>query len=294
MKKQILSILSVLLLAQGALANTEGKAGDPVPMPLVQPTPVVQKAAPLFQNERFSHPGLEKAYRGELTIQLGAEGEAVKRVQTALIDLGFGLPAGADGEFGGQTQDALMAFQSSRGIKTSGKIDQATLRSLDKVAPSKGMKVWQDAASAATAVPAQPVVSGKKVRVLVDLSEHRLAVYNEGGQVERVFPVASGAWGTPTDTGVKVVYDRVADPSPIAWALWPESRGGAFGTRMMDLNWYNPETGASWGSGEELHGTYVRNSIGSYASHGCVRMQNEDIEWVYNNVRVGDIVLIQQ
>ena len=294
MKKTLLSILTVLLLTQGAFANTEGKAGEPVPIPQIQPLPAVNEPVNLFQNERFRHPGLEQAYRGELTLQLGAKGDAVERVQTALIDLGFGLPAGADGHFGGQTQDALMAFQSSRGIKTTGQIDKATLRSLDKVAPALGLKVWQDAASASSAVPSQPVVSNKKVRILVDLSEHRLAVYGENGQVERVFPVASGAWGTPTDTGVKVVYDRVADPSPIAWALWPESRGGAFGTRMMDLSWYNPETGASWGSGEELHGTYVRNSIGSNASHGCVRMQNEDVEWIYQNVSVGDIVVIQQ
>lgn len=227
-------------------------------------------------------------------IKMGAKGESVQRVQKALIDLGFGLPAGADGEFGSQTYDALVAFQSSRGIACTGSIDKATLKSLDKVAPAPGMKVWQDARSAALATVAQPNLSGKKARAVVDLSEHRLTVYGEDGTVERVFPVASGAYGTPTDTGVKVVYDRVADPTPIAWALWPESQGGAFGTRMMDLSWYNPETGATWGSGEELHGTYVRNSIGSYASHGCVRLQNEDIEWVYQNVRVGDIVLIQR
>jgi lipoprotein-anchoring transpeptidase ErfK/SrfK len=294
MRKKCLAILTSFLLAQGASANTDGKATDTVLMPQVQTTPVVQETVSLFQNERFRHPGLEQAFRGELTIQTGANGESVKRVQVALIDLGFGLPAGADGDFGTQTHDALMAFQSSRGIAATGKIDKATLRSLDKVAPETGKKVWQDSRSAALATQKQPILSGQKARAVVDLSEHRLTVYNEDGTVERVFPVASGAWGTATDTGVKVVYDRVADPSPIAWALWPETRGGAFGTRMMDLSWYNPATGASWGSGEELHGTYVRDSIGSNASHGCVRMQNEDIEWVYQNVSIGDIVVVQQ
>ena len=292
MKKQIFSVLTSFLLAQGALANSDGKATDAL-VPRVLPTPVIQQTAPLFENERFRHPGLEQSFRDDQSIEMGAKGEAVRRVQVALIDLGFGLPAGADGEFGSQTHDALTAFQSSRGIAATGKIDKATLRSLDKVAPPVGKKVWQDTRSASLATQRQPELSGKKARALVDLSEHRLTVYNLDGTVERVFPVASGAWGTPTDTGVKVVYDRVADPSPIAWALWPESRGGAFGTRMMDLSWYNPATGASWGSGEELHGTYVRNSIGSNASHGCVRMQNEDIEWVYQNVSVGDMVVIQ-
>ncbi len=111
--------------------------------------------------------------------------------------------------------------------------------------------------------------------------------------MERVFPVASGAYSTPTDVGVKIVYDKVAEPTPIAWALWPESRGGAFGTRMLDLSWHDPATGSSWGSGEELHGTYSRDSIGSYASHGCVRLQNEDVEWVYQNLNIGDIIVIR-
>lgn len=295
MRKQTASILIALLLSGSALANSEGTVASNSDIPQVTPTPVVRPEKPVskFQNPRFQHPGLEQALDGK-AIRSGSKGESVKRVQTALIDLGFGLPAGADGAFGAQTIDALKAFQSSRGIAQTGVIDVATLVSLDKVAPQPGRKIWQDQQAAELATQAMPQFGNKKARVLVDLSEHRLTVYKDSGEVERVYPVASGAWGTPTDTGVKVVYDKVADPSPIAWALWPSSRGGAFGTRMLDLSWYNPETGTSWGSGEELHGTYARNSIGSYASHGCVRMQNEDVEWVYQNLEVGDIVVIQQ
>ena len=296
MRKHAAKLLFTLLLSGAALANSEGVVANADGIPNVRPTPIAQpekKPAPKFKNERFRHPGLEQVLNGK-SISHGAKGDSVKRVQVALVDLGFGLPAGTDGEFGTQTQDALMAFQSSRGIARTGKIDAATLKSLDKVAPAKGKKVWEDSTSANYATAKMPVVNGKNARALVDLSEHRLTVYKADGTVERVYPVASGAWGTPTDTGVKVVYDKVADPTPIAWALWPESRGGAFGTRMLDLSWYNPVTGVMSGSGEELHGTYARNSIGSNASHGCVRMQNEDVEWVYQNLNIGDIVIIQQ
>lgn len=291
MRKTAATIITSLLLGQAALANTDGLTTDTTKSELV-PEPVVLPQSP-FQNERFQHPRLEQAYEGQ-TLMPGSKDEAVKIVQVALIDLGFGLPAGADGEYGGQTKAAVMAFQSSRGLAVNGLVDKATLRSLDKVAPAPGKKIWEDEKSAVLGVPKMPVLSGKNVRVVVDLSEHRLTVYTDEGQVERVYPVASGAWGTPTDLGVKVVYDKVADPSPIAWSLWPESRGGAFGTRMLDLSWYDAASGASWGSGEELHGTYARNSIGSNASHGCVRMQNEDVEWVYQNLDIGDIVVIQQ
>lgn len=292
MKNKIASIALALLLAGPTLANTEVSKAATTTKSLLSTNPVVTPA-PLFQNSRFQHTGLNAALKGE-TIKFGAKGDSIKRVQNALIDMGFGLPAGADGHFGGQTLSALKAFQSSRGIAMTGEIDKKTLISLDKVSPAKGKKLWQDAKSAKLGAAAVPKAGEKNARVLVDLSEHRLTIYNDDGGVERVLPVAAGAWGTATDVGTKIVYDKVADPSPIAWALWPESRGGAFGTRMLDLSWYDPDTGASWGSGEELHGTYARNSIGTDASHGCVRMQNEDIEWVYNKLSIGDIVVIQK
>lgn len=49
------------------------------------------------------------------------------------------------------------------------------------------------------------------------------------------------------------------------------------------------------GDGYFIHGTWDgnRSSIGSYASHGCVRMYNEDIEKLYSLVGVGTPVYIR-
>ena len=46
------------------------------------------------------------------------------------------------------------------------------------------------------------------------------------------------------------------------------------------------------GNGYLLHGTPHQSSIGSAATHGCVRLRDEDIEWLYNNVPVGSRVYI--
>jgi hypothetical protein len=46
------------------------------------------------------------------------------------------------------------------------------------------------------------------------------------------------------------------------------------------------------GDGYQLHGTPYANSIGSAVTHGCVRLRDEDIEWLYNNVPVGTKVYI--
>ena len=41
------------------------------------------------------------------------------------------------------------------------------------------------------------------------------------------------------------------------------------------------------GDGYLLHGTPYANSIGNSVTHGCVRLHDEDIEWLYHNVPVG-------
>ncbi|MBC7672421.1 MAG: L,D-transpeptidase [Polaromonas sp.] len=46
------------------------------------------------------------------------------------------------------------------------------------------------------------------------------------------------------------------------------------------------------GDGYLLHGTPYAKSIGAAVTHGCVRLHDEDIEWLYDNVPVGTKVYI--
>lgn len=265
----------------------------PVPTPAPTATPTKPAVAPTentespFQNPRFKAVVSGKVYKR------GAQGPDVKSIQVTLIDMGFGVPAGADGQFGGQTEDAVKCFQSSCGLETTGIIDDKTMKALDRLAPQPELKVWQDPQASALALASVPEPEGKKARILVDLSESRLTVYKADGTPEKVFPIASGAVKTPTHTGTKIVEDKLADPSALAWKLWPDSKGKAFGDRLLDLSWYDPATNTATGSDEELHGTYVRDSIGSLASHGCMRVYNEDMLWLFENLKVGDIVVVQ-
>jgi lipoprotein-anchoring transpeptidase ErfK/SrfK len=46
------------------------------------------------------------------------------------------------------------------------------------------------------------------------------------------------------------------------------------------------------GEGFLLHGTPLQNSIGLAATHGCVRLRDEDIEWLYHNIPIGTKVYV--
>lgn len=46
------------------------------------------------------------------------------------------------------------------------------------------------------------------------------------------------------------------------------------------------------GDGYMLHGTPYQNTVGTAVTHGCVRLKDADIEWLYENVPVGTRVYI--
>jgi peptidoglycan hydrolase-like protein with peptidoglycan-binding domain len=62
------------------------------------------------------------------------QGARVVALQRALMSAGIALPGGADGRFGSGTAGAVMKFQQARGLRVTGKVDQATASALGLVA----------------------------------------------------------------------------------------------------------------------------------------------------------------
>jgi len=65
-----------------------------------------------------------------------------------------------------------------------------------------------------------------------------------------------------------------------------------FGTRHRSIKGELGHYRLKLGNGYQLHGTPYANSIGSSVTHGCVRMGDDDIEWLYDNVPVGTRIYI--
>jgi lipoprotein-anchoring transpeptidase ErfK/SrfK len=128
--------------------------------------------------------------------------------------------------------------------------------------------------------------------IVVRVNENRLYLY-DGFRVEASWPVATAKPGWTTPDGVWTVWDRREDPTwynPAldSWgadlpAVVPGGPGNPMGTRAI----YIDAPGLI-----RVHGTSDPNSIGRYASHGCIRMQNEDVEDLFESVRVGMHVII--
>ncbi len=118
--------------------------------------------------------------------------------------------------------------------------------------------------------PAPTTPPREPVRIVIDADHRTLTVYS-GDAPYKVFPCAVGKPSTPTPLGEWAIQEK---------AHW----GGAFGTRWMRLTIPYGIYG--------VHGTSNPGSIGSFASHGCVRMFNRDVEQVYSWVQVGTPVSV--
>ncbi len=125
--------------------------------------------------------------------------------------------------------------------------------------------------------------------VIVDRGNFRLTWFRAGKKI--TFPIAVGSPEHPTPTGNYHVIEKQKNPtwfppdSPWAAGLGPVPPGvsNPLGTRWIGTS--APAIG--------MHGTPQSGSIGSRASHGCIRMYIGDAERLYDLVDIGTPVYIR-
>jgi lipoprotein-anchoring transpeptidase ErfK/SrfK len=127
--------------------------------------------------------------------------------------------------------------------------------------------------------------------ILINRAANRLTLFHSNNKVWRVFSVATGQSIYPTPAGrfsivVKWINPTWYPPTQDAWAAGlspvPPGPNNPLGTRWMGLS----------APGIGIHGTDEPGSIGYSESHGCVRMQVADSEWLFTKVNVGTTVFI--
>ncbi len=185
------------------------------------------------------------------------EGDDVRELQEQLQAAGL-FRGPVSGAYGPVTAEAVRSLQEANGIEPSGVVNAET---------------WYLIALMSTPVktgePLPPPTG--EVEIIIDVQKRTLTVI-ENGHPYRQFPCAVGKSETPTPVG--------------NWSIRRKAKnwGTGFGTRWLGLN-------VDWGI-YGIHGTNKPHSIGTRASHGCIRMFNRHIEELFPWVEEGTPVHI--
>jgi lipoprotein-anchoring transpeptidase ErfK/SrfK len=227
--------------------------------------------------------------QGRHTITVTVEdkgGNVVTRKETFVVDSTehFGsatLWPGAKGKDIKALQSKLANADVYSG-KKSGYYDAATEKAVRKLQAKYGLEV--------DGIVGGNVLNALSGQIVVDLGDLKLYLYRDGNLVKS-YSVATGSSTYPTPTGSYVVTSKIMNPT---W--YPPNSDWAKDAEPIPPGVANP-LGTRWigtsAPGVGIHGTPDDSSIGTYASHGCIRMHIWEVEDLYERVVIGMPVTIR-
>lgn len=115
-------------------------------------------------------------------------------------------------------------------------------------------------------------------QIEVNKTTNYLYLY-QNGKVVKTYRVATGKTKALTPEGTFPIVVKIKDPS---WKDVPPGPNNPLGPRWNGIS-VNGDNGRSYG----IHGTNQPSSIGTHASHGCIRMLNSQVTELYNLVYEG-------
>ncbi len=141
-----------------------------------------------------------------------------------------------------------------------------------------------------------PFISRKGI--VINLPELRLYYFSPEESKVHVFPVGIGRQGLSTPLTSTVIGEKRKDPDWRPTKEMQERHFAEHGKYLPDVVPAGPNNpfgkyALRLGTSEYLiHGSNKRFGIGMRASSGCIRMYDDDIKWLYENVPVNTKVRV--
>ncbi len=141
------------------------------------------------------------------------------------------------------------------------------------------------------------------LQLVLDRTHRQLLVLRDGAIRSR-YPAAVGTEGWETPAGSHRVLEKVSRPvwtNPVTGQQIPPGGKNPLGSRW--IGFYRDCAGRNGWDGEKyldiegctvagFHGTPHRWTVGRAVSHGCVRLYEENVQEVFDLVRVGTPVTV--
>ena len=126
--------------------------------------------------------------------------------------------------------------------------------------------------------------------ILINRGGFQLSLY-KNLKLAKTYPIAVGQVGLETPAGLYNIENKAVNP---AWHVPNSAWAGSLAGTVVPPGPSNPIKARWMGiyAGAGIHGTDATGSIGTNASHGCVRMLIPDVIELYDQVPVGAPVYV--
>jgi peptidoglycan hydrolase-like protein with peptidoglycan-binding domain len=122
--------------------------------------------------------------------------------------------------------------------------------------------------------------------IIINKSNNQLAYY-ENNQLTKVFKVGTGRSQSLTPEGRFKIVNKIKNRP-----YYKDGISGGDPRNPLGNRWLGINARGTWGTTYAIHGNNNPNSIGGYVSSGCVRMYDNEVEWLFNQVPVNTPVII--
>lgn len=208
-----------------------------------------------------------------------------------------GFVAGVAAKLDREPRDATVAFAAASldrvpaqvGVQVrQRRLRRAVVRALKTAGPDRVVRVH--ARTVAPKVTNAQLAGEYGTVITVDRLNFRLRLWKRLKLV-KTYPIAVGQVGLETPAGLYHIQNKQIDP---IWNVPDSDWAGDLAGKTIPPGPKNPLKARWMGiyNGAGIHGTDSIDSLGTAASHGCVRMAVPDVIDLYDRVPVGAAVYI--
>ena len=129
--------------------------------------------------------------------------------------------------------------------------------------------------------------AASKHMIIVNTKKNTLNYYVNYTLVKK-FRCATGKASTPTPQRKTTIVNKIKNRPYYKTGIPGGDPRNRLGKTWMGLN-IDGTQGSTYG----IHGNNNEKSIGKNVSHGCIRMHNSEVEWLFDQVPLGTVVLIK-
>lgn len=180
-----------------------------------------------------------------------------------------------------KTQKAIIEYQKQKGLNPDGIVGEKTYNAINEDIDKLGLSISNPEIYFIKQVP-------KENWLIINKSNNTL-YYLKGNNVVKKYPVATGKNPKDTPEGKFTIVTKYKNPAWGGAGKHKPIKGGA-STNPLGKRWMGLSKGGGGIYG--IHGNSNKGSIGKYASAGCIRMYNEDVEYLYDYIKKGTSVWI--